>query len=999
MKKITLVICAIVLFGFGRAQNTPNQKDPYTKTFVLNTQYKPDAALQAKLRAGASWQQFVAANGSWWVEFNEINGKPQRAFGQGIATTGATVEERAMHFLINSAKAFAPEVNSLRLRNINESKYYYINFYQEYEGLPVLFSDATLRMTKADYKVILFGLNTFSDIAVNTVPSLSSDAAASAASADFTIAVNSVEVEPGLAILPVPNSNVGGYAFKLVYTVLVYTSNAENMPGTYRTLVDAHTGEVLYRTNEVHACGAYLLSATATVQADISDNPLLPTETRGLPYIKVTIDGSNYFADENGILNLDFITEPTEATVDLQGLYAKVYQGESGSSMESITIELTEGDNVIAFDTESGATGSEVSAYYHQNIVHDFLKSLFPDFNGLDFNQTIRTDRNDGTCNAFYDGNSINFYAEGGGCPATALFRDIVYHEYGHGINYDLYTYLGDASGMNNGAMQEGYADVWGFTITEDPILGQGFMGGVDSYVRRYDAEPKVYPADLVGEVHADGEIIAGAWWDLYENLEYNMDAMIDIWKETLNATCDGMDGNEGVIYRDVLLEALMADDDNADLTDGTPNDIAILEAFAEHGITLLANAIVDHEDITAALPAADPVILEADLEVDFPVYLGDLFLYYRTSPADDFTQMTMTETGATTYEANIGVQPAGTIVEYYFIVTDIYGGIAATTPKEVTADDPNLPYYALVGYTVNATEDFDNTFTDWEVDPYGNDDNTTGTWTVDVPIETYDGSYILQTGDDHTPGFTNLCVFTGNAPLAEGLGANDVDDGATSLRTPLFDVTALDNPVFTYYRWFSNDAPTSGNPGNDPWEVFISNNETDWVQVEKTYTSDNSWRKNVVRILDYVEASETVSLLFIAADSTILGTDLDGGSLVEAAIDDLQLWGIGEEEIDTTQQDTTQDLIYTFSNSALIGKIFPNPASSIAQLEIIDFSGPITLQVYNALGELVISESVHVAPHTFHSMDISTLAEGIYSIKIRGDLPGINRQLVVQRN
>jgi hypothetical protein len=33
--------------------------------------------------------------------------------------------------------------------------------------------------------------------------------------------------------------------------------------------------------------------------------------------------------------------------------------------------------------------------------------------------------------------------------------------------------------------------------------------------VRRYDENIKVYPQDLTGEVHDNGEIIAGAWWDL----------------------------------------------------------------------------------------------------------------------------------------------------------------------------------------------------------------------------------------------------------------------------------------------------------------------------------------------------------------------------------------------------------------------------------------------------------------------------------------------------
>lgn len=63
-------------------------------------------------------------------------------------------------------------------------------------------------------------------------------------------------------------------------------------------------------------------------------------------------------------------------------------------------------------------------------------------------------------------------------------------------------------------------------------------------------------------------------------------------------------------------------------------------------------------------------------------------------------------------------------------------------------------------------------------------------------------------------------------------------------MQSPNFDVTELLDPVFTYYRWFSNDAPTASNKGNDPWRVYISNNGTDWVNVENTFTSDNSWRK-----------------------------------------------------------------------------------------------------------------------------------------------------------
>src|SRR5690606_35935622 len=103
-----------------------------------------------------------------------------------------------------------------------------------------------------------------------------------------------------------------------------------------------------------------------------------------------------------------------------------------------------------------------------------------------------------------------NFYAASG-CPSFAEIYDIIYHEYGHGINASFYSDMGKGR-MFNGALNEGHADVWGMSITKDKVLGKGAMGGTTSSIRRYDGAPKVYPQDIKGEVHADGEIIAGAW-------------------------------------------------------------------------------------------------------------------------------------------------------------------------------------------------------------------------------------------------------------------------------------------------------------------------------------------------------------------------------------------------------------------------------------------------------------------------------------------------------
>ena len=140
---------------------------------------------------------------------------------------------------------------------------------------------------------------------------------------------------------------------------------------------------------------------------------------------------------------------------------------------------------------------------------------------------------------------------------------------------------------MQNGALNEGYADIWAISLTQSPVLGIGFyQNNPNGFVRRYDQNRKVYPQDLVGEVHADGEIIAGAFWDTYLNLN-SMSDMLDLFKYTYDSNVDGPDGTEGVIYTNILLEVLYADDNDFDLSNGTPNDVSIVSAFALHGITL----------------------------------------------------------------------------------------------------------------------------------------------------------------------------------------------------------------------------------------------------------------------------------------------------------------------------------------------------------------------------------------------------------------------------
>ena len=447
---------------------------------------------------------------------------------------------------------------------------------------------------------------------------------------------------------------------------------------------------------------------------------------------------------------------------------------------------------------------------------------------------------------------------------------------------------------MQNGGLNEGFADIWAISLTLSPVLGYGWdLLDPSVFVRRYDQDRKVYPQDLVGEVHADGEIIAGAFWDLYLNLG-SMSQMLDLFKYTYDSGVDGPDGNEGSIYTDILIEVLFADDNDGNIINGTPNDLSIVDAFALHGITLLSNAIVSHNNVSTA-SANTGIVIDASVTMPYPWAFASANCFYKLNDANSWISLPMN--GSSQYSVTIPGQPHGTIASYYISLTDIYGveaGVTPTASNLIPISNANLPYFIMIGFEIVEEEDFDANFGFWQTGGVG-DNATTGMWEIGVPIPSYgdpnDPSTICQTDAQHTPGGSQ-CAFTGNASsVNDGLGTNDVDDGHTTLYSPYYDLTSYINPAFSYYRWYTNSPYSGANPGADWWQVMITDDGVNWQYVENNMSSDISWRKFAFRVADYVNLTSDVQLKFIASDSIRLGQNLDGGSLIEAAVDDLMLY------------------------------------------------------------------------------------------------------------
>ncbi len=974
MKKL-MVIMAAALFScqFLTAQEGLSDPDRGRIVFADKSMYA-DPVVQEQLREAPFWQGFTAAHGSWWVQFNETTGLPHKATGTSVALAGSDPVTAAQQFVstvMDMAGYQMPHLVNWRATAANG--HILVNAEQEIDGLPVLWSRATFRLT-GDLRLIMFGLDVYPEATKPDGPTLDRQSLEATATAGLDGSV--VRLDWGRqALIQVPAMEQG-HAMRLVQEVWVST-DVEGHPGRYYTLVDLHTGKVWYRVNKVHTCAPR--QADVTITGNVVDNPLRAAVPYAFPDLMVTIGADTFYTDAAGTINLPNLTQPAVATVYMAGRHARVVNNQTGLT-PSITDTLYPGNNRI--DVTDRFLPSELAGYYNTDLIHDHMKSYTPaGFDYMDSAFTVNVELTSGNCNAFYNGISINFYAQGGGCPATALFNDVVFHEYGHGINYEFYDYNGGSFG--NGAQQEGYADVWAISRTFDPVLGAGFQGAAGTYVRRYDMNRKVYPQDLVGQVHADGEIIAGAWYDTYLLLG-NMDTMMRLFVAAQLNTPDQPDGFEGQLYADILLEALLSDDDDGNLFNGTPNDSAIIHGFALHGISLITNATLTHND-PIMLPAAQPVTLTARLVTSLPTYLGGVFLNYRTDRTAPYTKVAMTSSGGANYDYQFSALPEGTLLEYYFTAEDVFGIEALADPVGANAADPGLPYYLLIGFEQKLREDFDINFGGWLVDPFGDDDATTGAWEVNAPNASFDNSNIIvQTGTDHTPANNdNLCAFTGNAANGAQMGANDVDQGKTTIQSPEFDLSGYKEPAIGYWRWFINNPAGGANPGNDPWQVFISNDGQSWVKVERTFTSDRSWRQKVIRVEEYVQPTATVSLLFIAQDSLIQGANLNGGSIVEAAIDDLTLFDLPSTPTGLAEL-------------SLQPVIFPNPGSNMLQVSLPGQDVIRAIEVFDVSGRLSWQQTI--ADEQQYMLSTEQWAEGVYQIRIYGRTGVFTGQWVLQR-
>jgi len=536
---------------------------------------------------------------------------------------------------------------------------------QTYKGLDVLLSEVELRISN-DGRLMAFGSDCYRDFPIATTPVLSPAAAARAATAGLPVSANDVTTRSDGRLFILPVTDNYRTQSHLVYEVLLERSSP---PGVFVAFVDAADGTLLWRHNRVRYLEIHG-KAEGTVQLVLPTDPFV---TRPFGSQDVMLGTLHVVTDSLGLFATD-LGAPATLSTRLSGPFVNVNRDDAPDALISTTVNP--GDSVTIRWDDTNAHPAERDGFFHTNVIHDFITTLDSQFTEISYSMPCVVNINQ-TCNAFWNGTGINFFREGGGCPNTAQMPDVVYHEYGHGINDKLYEQLGRSFGMINGATHEGMADVAASVILDDPRVGRGFFG--PGTILRSIWNNNTYPANVSSDPHITGLILAGAFWDI--RVATSLETMRMLSHFAKYGLPD--DPNDGVAFSEWFVETLVADDDDGNLANGTPHSEAILAAFNAHGIgaTLYFRQSFSH----TPLPSTDDTTQAYTAVFSLGGIPGttpdSVQLIYSVDGFASAVAVAAQQVLPSSYQASIPPQPGGSVVRYYISAHDPVGSATYVFP------------------------------------------------------------------------------------------------------------------------------------------------------------------------------------------------------------------------------------------------------------------------------------------------------------------------------
>ncbi|MES1245137.1 MAG: endopeptidase [Acidobacteriota bacterium] len=533
------------------------------------------------------------------------------------------------------------QLGDLRASEVS-SELWQVSIPQSYKGIPVRYGRLAASINNGN--LVIIGTETWGDVrGLSHVPKITGAQALAAGFkyAGGASAMDEMVRQPTLEIIPAAaDGPVGaGYKHRLTWT---FEFRRQPDDAVWEAIVDAQSGEVLAFQDVNH----YVAKKITGGAYPVTSTEICPTPgTCGIlqagspmPFADTGLASPNNFTNSAGLFDWTSGT----VTTTLTGRYVDIVDTCGAVSNSSTTGDVSLGGTNGQHDCTTGGggagnTSASRTAFYEVNKLAEMARGWLPTNTWLQSRLTTNVNINN-TCNAFWNGSTVNFYRSGGGCRNTGEIAGVFDHEWGHGLDDN------DAAGVLSNS-SEGYADIAAIYRLQSSCLGHGFFwtsnkgcgntadgtgfnqneaqqgashcdldcSGVRDadWDRHADHTPDtplgfVCTSCLTGsgpcgrQVHCAAAPARQAAWDLvardlrgapfnYDSqtafvignrLFYQGSGNIGSWHScTCGSSASGCGSTNG------YMQWLTADDDNGNLNDGTPHMTAIFAAFNRHGI------------------------------------------------------------------------------------------------------------------------------------------------------------------------------------------------------------------------------------------------------------------------------------------------------------------------------------------------------------------------------------------------------------------------------
>jgi hypothetical protein len=673
----------------------------------IGVQGTPVSSLPDEDLLRREWDRFDASRGGGWRAWLDLrSGLPTLSMGPGIPWSegGASdldlLSRKAGEFLRSHPGILGEwgdqvvldrEATVARGTGVRQ-----IRFGQVVGGVPVEGASFDFHVSKGN--LVAFGARRWAPVETSPVPSLGPAEARSVL--DSYLGAGAGEdlfdlAAPKLLLLPVDprpfdeGAYVGprgkGYSHRLVWRFRF--TDLEGI-ATWTGEVDAHEGEVLafYDDTSYDRIQGHVNPISDDGQCETGG---CPEPDYPMPFVDYTEDGGPVqFANQFGLYQC---SQPgASIETHLEGRYFRINDScgaisETTTCDEELDLGAAAGVNCgVGPGASAGNTDGARSAYYSLNLVNRKARFWMPGISWLDTQVECRTNVSS-TCNASYGGGVINMYRAGNGCGNTAQIQGVVVHEWGHGMD--------EFDGGGKDRPGEAYSDVVAIFESRSSCMGRNFYVGTtcDGYgdtcltctgIREMDwdarrrhtpATPSDYVAGNCGpgggacakQVHCESHVPSETIFDLATRDLPAMGLDPDTaWQLAERLWYQSRPGSGGDIYNCSLPDSdscsvgtwyhqlRLQDDDDGDLSNGTPHAAAIFAAFDRHDIACGEAGDPENQNTSSCpaldAPAVSATVLSNAVEVGWSAVAGaDGYRVYRNENGCDRSQFPVAEVGS----------------------------------------------------------------------------------------------------------------------------------------------------------------------------------------------------------------------------------------------------------------------------------------------------------------------------------------------------------------